>query len=213
MDKLSASRIAVDLDDFDYTTVKNRMYEIPWQDIQQINWPESYPDLPSVRFQIAHDDAHIFLHYRVQEDFVKAQHIRPNEAVYEDSCVEFFISFDSKRHYYNLEFNVLGTGLIGYGPAVKAERKRLSAKTIEQVSTATSVVKIKGNTVWAIILAIPTTIFEHDNIDRLSGIAAHANFYKCGDSLPAPHFVSWSPIDFPKPNFHLPEFFGDVVFE
>ncbi|WP_262895053.1 carbohydrate-binding family 9-like protein, partial [Parabacteroides distasonis] len=25
-----------------------------------------------------------------------------------------------------------------------------------------------------------------------------------------PHFVSWSPIDLPEPNFHCPEFFGEI---
>jgi len=35
-----------------------------------------------------------------------------------------------------------------------------------------------------------------------------ANFYKCADKLQHPHWLNWSPVDFPKPNFHLPQSFG-----
>ena len=40
-----------------------------------------------------------------------------------------------------------------------------------------------------------------------------ANFYKCGDKLQTPHFLSWNPIDLEKPNFHCPEFFGMLRFK
>lgn len=41
----------------------------------------------------------------------------------------------------------------------------------------------------------------------------NANFYKCGDKLQTPHFLSWNPINLEKPNFHCPEFFGTLNFE
>ena len=37
-----------------------------------------------------------------------------------------------------------------------------------------------------------------------------ANFYKCGDLTAHTHFLSWSPIDAPKPDFHRPDFFGTL---
>ena len=40
-----------------------------------------------------------------------------------------------------------------------------------------------------------------------------ANFYKCGDRLKQQHYLSWNPIDLPRPNFHCPEFFGELTFE
>ena len=39
------------------------------------------------------------------------------------------------------------------------------------------------------------------------------NFYKCADGTDSPHYVSWSPIKTEKPNFHCPEFFGELIFE
>ena len=37
-----------------------------------------------------------------------------------------------------------------------------------------------------------------------------ANFYKCGDNCDKTHFLSWSPIALEKPNFHCPDFFGEL---
>lgn len=56
------------------------------------------------------------------------------------------------------------------------------------------------------------TFFMHD-IKSLSGKTIRANFYKCGDALKKPHFLSWSPINIEKPDFHRPDFFGEITFE
>ena len=45
------------------------------------------------------------------------------------------------------------------------------------------------------------------------GLKVKGNVYKCGDMLPHPHFLSFFPIDLPKPDFHRPDFFGSVEFE
>jgi hypothetical protein len=37
-----------------------------------------------------------------------------------------------------------------------------------------------------------------------------ANIYKCGDKCDQPHFLSWSPIGLPNPDFHCPEWFGEI---
>jgi len=37
-----------------------------------------------------------------------------------------------------------------------------------------------------------------------------ANFYKCGDGLSKPHYLSWKPIVAEKPDFHRPEFFSTI---
>lgn len=208
---LEVSKRTIDTQDFDYAGLKQQLHGLPWQPMEQVNWPESYPHKPAVAFQIAYTADAVVLHFAVAEDFVKAQYVRPNEPVFEDSCVEFFISFDGKKTYYNLEFNVLGTGLIGYGPADKKQRNRLTAEQIERVSTATSVVQVDGKKKWNIILLVPLAVFQLEGSD-LSGRRAHANFYKCGDKLPVPHFISWQPIAFPTPNFHKPEFFGEIQF-
>lgn len=208
MNKLTVEKIT-DLDN-DFKALEETFATLSWNVIAECSWQSMYPYCPEVRFQIAHSDKFIYLHYAVTEEFVKGQYIRPNENVWEDSCVEFFVSFDQKQTYYNFEFNVLATGLIGYGPTDKSLRKRLDIESVESVDACTKIVKRKGEKRWEIFLQIPKQIFG--NISY-SGKTYHANFYKCGDGLPRPHFVSWSAIKNDKPNFHLPEFFGEITFE
>ncbi len=205
--------MAVDRTVVNYHRLQMQLASLPWYSLAQVNWPNDYPYRPLVNFQIAHDNQHIFIHFSVEEKFVKAQHVRSNEAVYEDSCVEFFISFDAGAHYYNLEFNVLGTGLIAYGSTIRAERTRLSAERIEEVAVATTVTSQAGAKSWGSIWTIPIAVFEYTAIASLQGLSVHGNFYKCGDTLPEPHFLSWAAIESPKPNFHLPEFFAEIGFE
>jgi hypothetical protein len=37
------------------------------------------------------------------------------------------------------------------------------------------------------------------------------NFYKCGDETEYPHFGCWNLIASPVPDFHRPEYFGEIV--
>lgn len=212
MNSLQIPRRDIQLENFTYHDLSHQMETLPWYSIAYVNW-EEFPYKPEVEFQIAHDNQQIFVHYRVEEEFVKAKYVRINEAVWEDSCVEFFLSLDGKSNYYNIEFNVLGTGLTGYGSQIKEDRTRLETEAIAKIQTATTVVNVAGKKKWNIILVIPSDVFTADKIDGLAGLTAHANFYKCGDGLPTPHFLSWNKIEHPTPNFHLPEFFGEVIFE
>ncbi|MBE8720483.1 carbohydrate-binding family 9-like protein [Sphingobacterium pedocola] len=194
----------------DFFAIREEIKDLSWNSVAESPWKADFPYSPVVGFQIAHTDSSVILHYAVKEEFLKAQYIRSNENVWEDSCVEFFISLDNKESYYNFEFNILGTGLIGYGSAVKAERKRLAAGMIDAVNTYSAVCKVDGQKKWNLILQIPKTII---GTTEWSGRRLHANFYKCGDKLPNPHFIVWNNIDHPTPNFHLPEFFGDLIIE
>ncbi|MGV3762853.1 carbohydrate-binding family 9-like protein [Parapedobacter sp.] len=183
-----------------------KLTEVPWK---------AFPYHPSVHFKIAHTPVGILLLFEVQEKCVKAVYRHTNDPVYKDSCVEFFLSFDGSN-YYNLEFNCIGTGLIGYGPAQKSERKRLSRETIERVKAVSSIaaeVLENGDTEWRLLLHIPLSVFEAQAMESLAGMRCTGNFYKCGDDLPEPHYVAWNPIDHPVPNFHLPPYFGELVFE
>ena len=212
MKALLVSKINLSNIELDYSGLSNGLKHLPWNQIDKSPWQNEYPYIPEAKFQIAYDEDAIFIHYDVHEEFVKAEFIRPNENIWEDSCVEFFISFDHKKHYYNAEFNVLGTGLIGYGTSDKSSRNRLSAEEILTVNTFSSVKTLNGKKNWKIILMIPFSIFGKSFMD-VQGETFDANFYKCGDGLPNPHFISWNDIKNETPNFHLPEFFGEIKFQ
>ncbi len=70
------------------------------------------------------------------------------------------------------------------------------------------------NNYWHITLVIPVTALFTDKFASWDEIrSARCNFFKCGDGLSMPHFLSWAPIQAEKPNFHTPQFFREVEFE
>jgi len=46
----------------------------------------------------------------------------------------------------------------------------------------------------------------------LKGKIFRANFYKCGDKLTVPHYVTWNPVGTENPDYHQPEHFGLLKF-
>ncbi len=166
-------------------------------------------------FNIAYEARNIFLNFYVRESNVKANYTELNQPVYEDSCVEFFISFD-RKNYYNLEFNYIGNILGGYGNK-RENRTSLESKWLNPIKTVPSLGSdrleiINRKTYWKLGVRIPLSVFVFDAIDDLTGLKAYCNFYKCGDKQVYPHFLSWSPITAKEPNFHLLDFFGEIDF-
>lgn len=182
------------------------------QSVDIVNWSD-YPYQPDVTFRMAYREDALFLKFYVSEKAVRAVNGEPNGSVWEDSCCEFFCDFDGKG-YYNLETNCIGTQLLGWG-GEKATRERASAATINSIIKLSTLgaepfdVK-EGEFKYEIVMAIPATAFYAHTLTFKKGMTFRANFYKCGDKTPDMHFLSWSPIDVNKPNFHLPQFFGKI---
>ncbi|BAU55545.1 carbohydrate-binding family 9-like protein [Mucilaginibacter gotjawali] len=169
---------------------------------------------PNVSFAIAYTSESILLKYFVTEKYTTAVYHEINDPVFEDTCVEFFIAFGDDKNYYNLEFNRLGTPLVGYGPG-KQDRTLLQNASISQIKSLGKMASepdAEGHIEWELALCIPLSLFVHHHINPLTDSIGRVNFFKCGDNLPEPHFLSWSSVDSPLPDFHLPEFFGTIQF-
>ena len=190
--------------------------DIEWNSIACVNWQE-YPYQPEVKFRAAHTGDSILLHYQVTEASVRAVALEDDGRVWEDACVEFFLSPEGNDFYYNFECNCAGKLLLHGGPA-GTERPGASEDVLRSVQRWASLgnepfEERVGECTWEVALVIPASaIFRHEIAD-LNGKTMRANFYKCGDLLQTPHFLSWAPIDLPQPKFHCPEFFGEIVFE
>lgn len=193
-----------------------RKNDIPYFDVCQVNWPKEFPYCPKMKAAIACTDSAILVHYKVQEQSVRAVAQKDHDAVWEDSCAEFFSSPAEDGLYYNVECNCAGKLLIAVGPD-RNQRTPAPKEVMEAVdrwaSLGTEPFDTKEEaTEWEIALVIPfTTYFKH-HIESLEGKTLRANFYKCGDKLPVAHFLSWKPIGTPTPDFHQPTFFGEVEF-
>ena len=191
--------------------LSQNMDGLPKYAIEELQWP-AYPYRPNVHFSIAHIGRYILLKYYVEEAHLRCVHVDINAPVYEDSCVEFFIAFD-EAGYYNLEFNCIGTALVGYGKD-RANRWLLDTSLICQIVYEAKLSNEKEGTYnWELMLMIPVQIFAYHSIHSFSGLTGKANFYKCGDLTKQPHYLSWKPIVSLKPDFHLPQFFGTLVFQ
>jgi hypothetical protein len=197
----SINEVSFFLDDL----ARHTMDQVPWV---KFNYK------PCVQFAMAYGPQSIFLKYYVEEQYIAAANGAVNGAVYEDSCVEFFISFENEQPYYNFEFNCIGTARVGYGEN-KSQRELLPEGLISGIKYQALINNQKpgGDIHWELTVAIPLDVFCHHSLKEIKGKNCRANFYKCGDLLPTPHFICWSAINAAEPNFHLPDFFGTLKFE
>ena len=203
---------------------------VQFHNIDNTNWP-GYSYKPEVSFRIAYSKDEIYIQYRVKEKYIRAFYTKDEgSAPYEDSCVEFFIiPGESDTIYYNLELNCIGVGTFAGGPNRK-ERTRFGTEVTSQIRRLSTLVKKnsldkdgnilkegfdtkEGDFEWSLTIALPIKLFSLNKIAPLSGRSVKANFYKCGDDLPEPHYLSWNKVGTERPNFHTPEYFGILCFE
>lgn len=183
--------------------------------VDELNW-KNYDYKPDVKFSCAYTGDEILLKYYVTEEWFKAEKTESNQEVYEDSCVEFFVSPGDDGRYYNFEFNGIGTCLMGTGTG-RENLSRVDPRIISRIRRLTSagsepVREKNGKFSWTITVAIPLNVFIHHRITDLKGKILRANFYKCGDKLSVPHFLTWNPVKTDKPDYHRPEYFGALKF-
>ena len=182
-------------------------------DIDTVNWPDAFPYAPLCSGRIARTGGSLVIDFRVSGLDLRAENKQDNGSQWEDSCVEFFVQDPDGSVYYNFEVNPLGKVLACSG-ASRNDRARRPREEMEAIARFASVGRLdaarEGLQNWRVCIIIP---FELIGIDPEKLPAAiRANFYKCGDKTAHPHFVSWAPIDTPQPDFHRPEFFGELRF-
>jgi hypothetical protein len=185
------------------------------QKIDMVNWA-GFDYCPEARFVIAHTGKEILLKYYVTESNFRAEKTKTNENVYEDSCVEFFVSPAGDGIYYNFEFNGLGTCLMGCGTS-RSNSQRADPAIISKIRRRSSVGTQPYESInsfsWELTIAIPNEVFFRHIIADTRGHSFRANFYKCGDKLAVPHYVTWNKVETLVPDFHQPLHFGTLIFQ
>lgn len=181
------------------------------------------PDhFPRTQVKVAYDDKAVWVMFRVDDRHVRAVAGKHQESVCGDSCVEFFFTpgSDPASGYFNLEMNCGGIMLFHYHPAGDERRCEIPADDCEKIPLAHSLPRrvdpeISGPVTWTVAYALPVSLLRDYGpvLTPSPGAVWRANFYKCADNTSHPHWLTWSPIDHPKPNFHLPHAFGRLVFQ
>jgi hypothetical protein len=128
--------------------------------------------------------------------------------------VEFFVRQADNLNYTNFEFNCIGTCLAarGSGRQTRVPLTPDEYKKIRRCATVKSgpFDEKKGIFEWELTVAIPFELMGLDASNLPEKV--RANFYKCADETAHPHYVTWSPIHLPSPDYHCPEHFGEIRF-
>lgn len=123
-------------------------------------WDDKYTG--SASFSIAYSIDSVLLKFFIVEESILAKYIEPNDPVFKDSCVEFFIALDNDDKYYNFEFNCKGNCLVGYGIG-KEQRELIPISLIRSIKTAASFKSVKVNDKpmieWGLTIVIPNVAF------------------------------------------------------
>lgn len=177
------------------------------------NWPEEAPYTPDCNGAVARSRTHLAVMYHVRGLDLRATVLEDNGHSWEDSCCEFFVADPCDGTYYNFELTCIGSLLSSkrtsrqdstpMDPARLAEVIRFSTLERRRIEAEGGIFS------WSVAMLIPFGLIGLDP-DHLPA-AIRGNFYKCGDKTAHPHFLSWSPIRTPKPDFHRPEFFGELI--
>ena len=201
-----------------YDEVINYLTENKFENVDVANWPDANAQTPDAKFRIAHTGSAFVVNFLCTENSVAATANDMGWNVWEDACMEFFSQpVADDGIYYNVECNCTGTVLLNGGKP-GTERAHASRETTMSIERWSSLgrkpfAERVGTCTWQVVLVIPAECYFHHQITDLSGMTIRANFYKCGDKLQQPHFLSWNPISTPRPNFHVPQFFGTLELE
>lgn len=175
----------------------------PWSD---------FPYKPEVTACLAASETFLFVRFHVNGLGLKAVYTNTNDPVWQDSCVEVFLADADGQRYHNFEFNCIGTLLSSCRKARKVDVRPILEEEAGQVIRYSSVglepfEEKDGEHEWSLIIGIPFNIIGYNGRpEKLKG-----NFYKCANYSRWPHYLCWSRIETPAPDFHRPEDFGTII--
>jgi hypothetical protein len=164
----------------------------------------------------------IYVFFKVEDKYVRAVAQKLNDSVCRDSCVEFFFTPDENLSdgYFNIEINCGGTMLMHQQTARNENIMEISEQDCVKIKICASMPKIvepeiEEQAIWTVQYCIPLEVLEkYAKIKRpAAGVKWRANFYKCADATSHPHWLTWSLVNRPEPDFHQPQYFGTLLFE
>lgn len=168
-------------------------------------WADCCPSPYTTRARLVHSPEGLTVRLETTEWPLRATRTVCNEQICEDSCMEFFfIPNTVDKKYINIEINPFGVTHVGFGEG--RHGRQLLDISREGFAIETG---IRYGSGWMATVFIPYTFIERyyaTHTDRM-----RANFYKCGDLTACQHYSVWSPIELPKPDYHQPDFFGNII--
>ncbi|MGQ9619771.1 MAG: carbohydrate-binding family 9-like protein [Bacteroidales bacterium] len=177
---------------------------------------------PLTKARLIYDDENLYVIFKVEDCFVRCITTEINGPVWQDSCVELFLSpdVDYPERYFNIEINCGGTPLMSYNIIPRKKVITIPPEDIKMMEISHSLPgivepEIKEPVTWIIEYKIPLALLEkYSKVTRpANGVIWRGNFYKIAENNSNPHYISWSLIESPVADFHLPQFFGILRFQ
>lgn len=182
--------------------------------IEVFNWHCAYRPLSLAQLCLVEGQG-LAVRMRSYEENPVSTHNSLDAAVHKDSCLEFFVDPypEKQAGYLNFECNHLGWLFINYGPA--QNRQPVGPLGLAHPPVETFSGCDEGGSYWGVAYCIPFAFFQaiYGEGEPPAGHRMRGGFFKCGDETGHSHYGSWTPIDYPFPRFHLPQFFGELVCE
>ena len=203
-----------------YTLQMMNTASVDWRDIARANvdsyvWggaQRAYKTYGQLAYAKTGDDkTGLYIHLFCEEKHPVSKEKKLDGMVCMDSCMEFFFGMHDAgvddMHYLNIESNSLGVTFMSFGEG-RHGRVFLNELGIERFPVSVHI----GEDCWEVFVFVPERdlkkIFGLSKIDE--NTVMRGNFYKCDENACAP-FGSWAPIVAPNPDFHRPEYFGNIV--
>ena len=208
--------LVAELQNFDSEEIISRLQDVGAEvSIDSVNWKEQFPYKPLAVANVAHDGKYIYVDFFVRCNYLRAVNYEDNSPVSQDSCVEFFVSPKCDNHYWNFEFNCIGT----INASHRSQRNnptRLTHEELDRVKRYCSCGnrpfnEVEGLFAWNVLIAVPLDLIGVKYEGK--PIEMKGNFNKCASGTSQPHYLSWNPIVSEKPDFHRPEYFARIVLE
>lgn len=174
-----------------------------WEDAKDIK----------VKLELFHTKTDLLLEFDIIEKELRMESKFNNDTVYEDSCVEFFVKRCDSKEYLNFEISASSFMLVGKGES-RFNRVLFRNKEISEIKRDISILeKNRNNCHWRVNISINLVKWGLLNAgENIENLILKGNFYKCGDKLKEPHYLSLFPINSESPNFHVPNSFKEILF-
>lgn len=195
---------------FDPKAIAGPWAELEEADISDYPWLSAYPDRFQAGARMGYNRNGLQVLMYACESPILSLETRFGGMPCLDSCMEFFFSPfpDRDDRYINIEINPSGIAHVAVG--IRGKRYVYDREVPGMVIRTA---RYDGG-VWAISFNVPESfLYTHFADFPASGAVIKGNFYKCSGGGLHEHYGTWAHVGTERPDFHRPEYFGDLVLE
>ncbi len=179
-------------------------------------WRKDGEALHTAAAELSYDDGALYVRMRAFEKNIISERKQFGDPVCRDSCLEFFFApVFGNNAYFNFEVNPDGVMYIGFSADGTRAGSRLLTDPDIACNSFFSMKCNRNDDFWEVSYRIPYDFIRRrspDFRDPRPGDVLRCNFYTCCDDAPELYYTVWHRICSPSPDYHLPEYFGELVF-